>query len=160
MTQMGKVLSANAEDGTVKVEIIRQSACSSCHHKDSCGTSVIASCDKCEAVVADAKNECGAEAGDTVEIFSSDGKSILIAFSVFILPLLLGFAAYFIMQSLFDSMPAVYGVTAAVFVLSFFGLFFGVDRALAGKIHISAVRVIAPAQKTACENENQNENNN
>ena len=151
MTQMGKVLSANTEDGIVKVEIIRQSACSSCHHKDSCGTSVIAACDKCEAVVTDAKNECGAEAGDTVEIFSSDGKSILIAFSVFILPLLLGFAAYFITQSLSDSMPTVYGVTAVVFVLSFFGLFFGVDRALSGRINVSAVRVIAPSKEAGAE---------
>ena len=131
MEQMGKVVST--EEGYAVVELIRESACSSCHHKDSCGANVMAGCGKSEKVTVKVNDPFGVKAGDTVILGSDSASTLGIAFCVFILPLLLTFAAYMLCDRFFGNNAVSVIVTAAVF--------FGFDRALKGKVRISITDV-------------------
>ncbi len=137
---MGKVISADGN--TAVVEIIRESACSSCHSKDSCAAGAIAGCGRAEKVNVTANNLCGAVPGDDVELTSASGKTVGIAFCVFVLPLLIGFGSYFIFESIFPDEALAYVISASAFVLSFFVLFFGIDKALSKKINVDITDII------------------
>ena len=135
MEQRGKVISIEGEIATV--ELVRESACSSCHHKDSCGAGIIAGCSKSEVVTVKANNLCGALVGDSGVLNSDSAKTLGIAFCVFVLPLILTFVSYLICNALCDKIAFVAIVSAVVFVISFFSLFFGFNRLLCGKVNIN-----------------------
>ncbi len=140
MVQQGKVLSVDGELATV--EIIRESACSSCHNKASCGAGVIAGCSKRERVEVLARNKVLAEVGQTVRLTSDSGKTIGIAFCVFVLPILIAFICYFLGLTFTTNEKTAIIIAAAVFFVSFFALFFGFDRLLSKKINVEITDII------------------
>ncbi len=140
MIQFGKVISASGD--TAMVEIIRESACSGCHNKDSCGASVVAGCGKAEKVTVKANNLSGAVPGDRVELTSNSSKAIGIAFCVFILPLLIGFVSYYIFNLIFSDVYLPYIVAVLACAFSFFVLFFGIDRILSKTINVDITGIV------------------
>ncbi len=140
MEQKGKVISV--EDSFATVELVRESACSSCHHKDSCGAGVMAGCAKSQSVTVKANNLCNAQVGDNVVLNSDSAKTLGMAFCVFILPLILTFAAYLICDRLGVGTVIVATVSAIVFFVSFFALFFGFNKYLTGKVNINITNII------------------
>jgi len=139
MEQRGKVISV---DGTyATVELVRESACSTCHHKDSCGAGIMAGCAKSESVTVKANNLCDAKVGDSVVLSSDSARTLGVAFSVFILPLILTFLAYIVSDRLCEKTVITAIITAVVFFVSFFGLFFGVNKLLQGKVSINVTSV-------------------
>lgn len=140
MEQRGKVVAVEKDFATV--ELVRESACSSCHHKDSCGAGVIAGCSKSESVSVKANNLCGAVVGDSVILKSDSAKTLGIAFCVFVLPLILTFFAYIVCDSLFHNNTITAVASVIVFFISFFGLFFAFNKLLTGKVSINIVNVL------------------
>lgn len=140
MEQKGKVISVEKDIATV--ELMRESACSSCHHKDSCGAGIMAGCAKSETVSVKANNLCNAEVGDSVILSSDSAKTLGIAFCVFVLPLILTFISYLICNGSGASVTVNAIVSAAVFFVSFFALFFGFNKYLTGKISINITSVV------------------
>ncbi len=140
MIQRGKVISVDGDTATV--EIIRESACSGCHNRASCGAGAVISCTKAEKVVITANNLCMAQPGDSVELTSDNLRSIAIAFCVFVLPILIGFGAYFVSRYFVPNKAVSYAVAGVLFVASFFGFFFGMDKHLSKKINVDITRVI------------------
>lgn len=139
MIQKGKVVSCDGNIATV--EILRESACSGCHNRDTCGTGAIASCTKAEKVTVSANNLCGAKTGDSVVLESDNLRSIGIAFCVFLLPIIIGFVSYYLATYLFSGKALPYIVAGVLFAVSFFGFFFGIDRRLSKKISVNITRV-------------------
>ena len=87
MLQKAKVIAI--EDGMATISVERESACG--HDCGSC-----AGCGMQSArIIADAENSLGAKVGDMVEVESETAKVLKIAGVVYILPLVLFFAAYF-----------------------------------------------------------------
>lgn len=140
MIQQGMVLSVEGELATV--EIIRESACSSCHNKASCGAGVIAGCSKSERVEVQARNKVGAEVGQKVMLTSDTGKTVGIAFCVFVLPIIVAFICYFVGLHIALNEKTAIVIAAAVFFVSFFALFFGFDRLLSKKINVEITDII------------------
>ena len=86
MRQTAVVVEVNGEKATVEVE--RSSACAGCSESHDC-----IACKKKIRVTAD--NAAGAKAGDRVEIESGSERILGYAALVFVLPLLIAFAAFF-----------------------------------------------------------------
>ncbi len=79
------------DNGYAVIESQRKSACADCH-KESCGVcDLFLGDDRIRAI---AKNDIGAAVGDTVIAESSEKHIILGALTIFILPLICGFAGY------------------------------------------------------------------
>ena len=113
MEQLVKVRKCNA-DGTAEVVCIRQSACSGdCHKCSGCGAAT-------EAIVFEAQNPIGAEPGDTVLVRSESGPVLLGAAVLYMIPLVLFFAGYFVADALWGlgalggCVAFVLGIAAAV----------------------------------------------
>lgn len=140
MEQRGKVISVDGK--LAVVEIFRESACSSCGHRESCGAGVIAGCGASEPVRVKANNICGADVGDSVILNSGSAKTLGVAFCVFVLPLIITYSAYMLCMSFFESVAVVAAVTVLVFFISFFGLFFGFNALLANKVSIDITDVV------------------
>ena len=141
VTGKGKVIAVDG--GNALIRVIRKSACDACEGKAACEGSLVGECSKSVEVTVLAGNEIGAGVGDEVEYTSSTAMTLGIAFTVFIIPLLVGFVSYFATDALCPEgdlfMP--YAVSFLLFVLSCAGLFFGIDHALKGKIktHVSKI---------------------
>lgn len=140
MEQRGKVISKDGNIATV--ELVRESACSSCHHRDSCGAGIIAGCSKSESVTVRANNLCGADVGDSVVLNSASSKILGIAFCVFVLPLILTFLTYLVCDAFGMRTFITAIVSACVFVISFFTLFFGMNKSLEGKVTVNITGII------------------
>lgn len=139
MTQQGKVISTDGVFATVSV--IRTSACEGCKQKKLC---VGISDDRCDAksIEVKVKNTCRAVAGQTV-VLQSDSKVILfLSFCIFIVPIILAFAGYFVADTYFGQKNAVYIVSAGMFVLPtvFIALYF--DRKIKRHPYVEAVKII------------------
>lgn len=113
MEQLVKVRKCNA-DSTAEVVCIRQSACSGdCHKCSGCGAAT-------EAIVFEAQNPIGAEPGDTVLVRSESGPVLLGAAVLYMIPLVLFFAGYFVADALWGlgalggCVAFVLGIAAAV----------------------------------------------
>lgn len=141
MKNIGTVVENNGENAVIKVK--RISACDACEGKAACEGSLVGECAKSAEVFVTADNSIKAKVGDTVEFQSSTAMTLGIAFCVFILPLVAGFAAYFVAQSYFgDTSFVPYGISLAAFAVFFAGLFFGIDAKLKGKVNVKIARII------------------
>ncbi len=76
------------ENQTAVVEVSRSSACGDC------GESCMTCPQKGKVLRVEVKNTVGAQRGDAVELISSSGRILGLAFLVYILPLIVGVAAY------------------------------------------------------------------
>ncbi len=99
---------------TARVMVLRSSACTG--DCGSCG-----GCHEAKPIYADARNAIGAEKGQAVYVETETGVVMISAVLVYLLPLGLFLAGYFIAQALGASgpFPAVCALGAAV--LGFFG---------------------------------------
>ena len=140
MTNTGTVISTEGENALIKV--VRKSACAGCEGRQACEGSLVGDCMKSAEVTVLAKNSIGAKVGDNVEFSSSTPLTLGIAAAVFLLPLAVGFMSYFIADMLIESVLYPYLVSLVLFGASFFGLFFGIDRALRGKIKTSVTKIL------------------
>ncbi|HBF14320.1 MAG TPA: hypothetical protein DDW30_01280 [Clostridiales bacterium] len=122
MESIGRVTETSGERATV--EIRRASACEGCHKNAEGGCAVcgLLGGEKSRMLRAKVRNEIGARVGDTVRVESPDGKTLLWAAVVFLLPLVLTAAGFGIACAVTDS-TAWRAVGAAIgFVLCFAGL--------------------------------------
>lgn len=92
MTQRGMVYKTDGEDCSVVV--FRKSACG--EHCQSCGI-----CGDTRVEIK-AKNTCGASEGDVVRIESSSKRVLMVAFVVYMLPVILFFSGLAVFYALFD----------------------------------------------------------
>lgn len=89
MEQRVKVHSVNA-DGTARVVVIRESACSGdCHKCSGCGAAK-------ETILFDAVNPIGAKPGDVVTVRADTGPVLGGAAVLYMVPLVLFFVGYFL----------------------------------------------------------------
>lgn len=93
MEQLVRVQKCN-DDGTAQVIHIRQSACSGdCHQCSGCGAAK-------ETIVLTVQNPIGARPGQVVTVRSASGPVLLDAAMLYIMPLVLFFAGYLVLQIL------------------------------------------------------------
>ena len=84
------------DDGTAMVVHIRESACSGdCHKCSGCGAAK-------ETVLLKAKNPIGARRGDLVKLESATGPVLKAAAVMYMIPMLLFFAGYFVGDALWQ----------------------------------------------------------
>ena len=84
------------EDGTALVMHVRESACSGdCHKCSGCGAAK-------ETVLLKAENPIGARRGDLVKLESASGPVLKAAAVLYMLPMVLFFAGYFVGDSLWQ----------------------------------------------------------
>ena len=96
MQQLVKVISRES-DGYAKVMLVRQSACSGdCHQCSGCGAAK-------ETILLKAQNPIGARRGDLVKLESETGPVLKAAAVLYMLPMLLFFAGYFVADRLFSA---------------------------------------------------------
>lgn len=119
MKQKGKVTALEGEFATV--EVLRTSACVGCSKAEGC-----IACKK--KITSRAYNPLGAEVGDTVTLESSSETVLLYALLVFLLPLLLTGAAYFITSRLSENTLLQIAVSACIFILTYVIIYFIFDR--------------------------------
>ena len=102
------------------VETERKSACDGCHKSENGeGCAMCRIFGGSAKVSAKARNTVGAAVGDKVEIASSSARMLLYAAAVFILPIVLAIAAYFVANS-FGQSEGICGIAAlGAFVATF-----------------------------------------
>jgi len=103
MKAIAKVVDVN--DNVATVLSTRNSACESCHNcagKDACHAHLVFG-NQTESVTLKVKNTLNANVGDTVELESSTGKTLLIAACLFIVPVLLAVCVYMYLKCIFVS---------------------------------------------------------
>ena len=114
---------------TAYVRAVRKSACEGCDgctDKGSCHTEVMFSDDSGEYEIK-AVNKICAKPGDVVEIQTCGNYVLLFAFVIFVLPVIVSVAAYFVAESWgFNINPTV--VSVVTFVISFSAFAFCANR--------------------------------
>ena len=121
MITKAKVIEVN--DKYTLVEAERKSACDGCHkNADGSACTVCSLMGPNKKISAKAQNRVGAVVGDTVEIESSNKRVMLYAIIVFLLPIALSVAAYFIAGGLGANETWQIVSTVGAFVLSFLGI--------------------------------------
>lgn len=100
MRQRGIVV--EIKGSMARVECDRRSACDMCENAAHC-------VEKCKKVYTEALNTVNASVGDTVEIETDTGKLLFNTFVLFMIPVFLGVASYFVFDSFFGE-----GLTAAL----------------------------------------------
>ncbi len=118
-----------------KVECDRQSACDMCENASVCS-------EKCKKVFATAQNTVNAQIGDFVEIETESKRVLKNAFIVFLLPVLLSFAAYFVAERFFGGTTAALA-TLVVLVASLILLSFLLNTKEKDKNASKIVRIIS-----------------
>ena len=121
MLTKAKVISTDGDVAVVEVE--RKSACDGCH-KNETGEG----CSICSLTVgnrkfnAKASNRVGAKVGDAVEITSSSGRVLFYSAIVFLLPVVIAIAAFFLADSLWENETYSYVSMIVGFLLTFVGV--------------------------------------
>ena len=131
---------------TATVSVAKKAACDGCHkNADGSGCSVCTLMGGNREARAAARNTVGARVGDTVEIESATGRMLLYAALIFLLPVLLCLAAYFIALSLTGREGIALAACAVAFLLTLGGLWLYSRFALSGRCDVEILRVVKPA---------------
>lgn len=138
MTQNGKVISVMGENA--KVVVMRRSACDGCKQKNLCA-GISDGCSEGKPLEAVVKNTAGAHEGDEVILESSSKRVLGMTFLVFVLPIIVAFAAYGITNAYLE-MTAVYVISAAAFVIPLVLLCFLLNRSVKKNPGIEIVKII------------------
>ena len=113
-----------ATDGSIAtVEVQRSSACEGCHKAADGGCSVCSMLGGDRKMAARAYNAVGAKVGDRVLIESKTSRMMWYAVLVFLLPLVLCIAGYFVAAALTDSLLWRFLGGAFGFLATFVGIF-------------------------------------
>lgn len=122
MEQLVRVQKCN-DDGTAQVLHVRQSACSGdCHQCSGCGAAK-------ETLQLTARNPIGAKPGQMVTIRSESGPVLLGALVLYVMPLVLFFVGYLILEITLGR-GALGGLAAFAFGIVLSAIY---DRRVAGK---------------------------
>ncbi len=138
MTQNGKVKELSGE--LARVVVMRQSACDGCKQKNLCA-GINSGCSDGKPIEALVKNTVGAKVGDEVVLESSSRFVLGMAFCVFVLPIIVAFAVYVIVDGFLA--PAVsWTVTGGTFVLLTGVFCFTLNRYLKKNPMIEIVKIL------------------
>ena len=95
MEQLVRVQKCN-DDGTAQVVHVRQSACSGeCHKCSGCGAAT-------QTMILVANNPIGAKPGQVVTVRSESGPVLAAAAVLYVLPLLMFFAGYLLVETIYQ----------------------------------------------------------
>ena len=139
MTQNARVLSLDGDKATVSV--IRRSACEGCKQKSLCA-GMSGDCAEQKELLATVKNKIGAKEGDEVELSTPTGIVLGSAFCVFVLPIILAFASFFVLSATVLSQAYIYGITLCVFVISCVVISFVLDRFMKKDTRVEIVKIL------------------
>ncbi len=118
MLTKAKVISVDGETAVVEVE--RKSACDGCHKNEKGeGCSICSLTGGKRKFSAKALNKIGAKTGDTVEIESSSSRVLAYSALVFLLPVVIGIAFYFIANGIWNTELYSYIALIVGFAVSF-----------------------------------------
>lgn len=141
MITIAKVIETNGKTATVEAE--KKAACSGCQ-KNTDGNS----CEICglvgsnKKIQAKAKNDIGAEVGDTVEIESGTGRMLGYSLLVFILPIVIGVVCYFT-AGYFSSEESTKLISAVIGFIIMFIIDFIISKIIENKrCDVNIVRII------------------
>lgn len=113
-----KAVVTSVEGGYATVEIIRSEECGSCDKRAGGGCIACTLIGGTKRMSARAKNKAGAVIGDTVSIESSEKRNSVYSLIMFILPIALAVAAYYISIAAGASEAVQYLSTMAVLLLT------------------------------------------
>jgi positive regulator of sigma E activity len=137
----------NTEGNVALVEVERSSACEGCHKNESGeGCSVCTLTGGNRKFSAKALNKVGAVKGDKVEITSSSSRVLFYSALVFLLPVVVGLAFYFVAQRLLDAELYHYISLVCGFVLSFASVWIYSKKVGEKRFDIEIVRVLASGE--------------
>ena len=132
MTQTAQVI-ALTDENRAKVRVERMSACGhDCSTCEGCGL-------QAAPIEAVAYNFVNAKVGDTVLVESSSKAVLRLASLTYLLPIVLFFAAFFLLSALGISEPLSVGVAILGFLLGLCGAIFGNKK---GQIDTTIVRIV------------------
>jgi positive regulator of sigma E activity len=122
------------------VEVSRESACEGCHAKEEGSCSGCITFGSSKNVTCRAENSVGAPVGSRVEVETASGTVILYAAAVFLFPLLLGIAGWFLCGLIGET--AAYLGAICGFVLAFLIVYFTLNRTAAKRLDVRILRIL------------------
>lgn len=134
----------NVSGNKARVKSVRQSACASCascQSKGHCHAQLIFGSQE-NSIELDVYNAIGAKKGDKVLLSSTGANILLLAMAVFVMPVALSVAAYFLFQSLHLGEYAPVVSLAGTFVLSFALCALFCDRYAKKNLRTEIVKII------------------
>lgn len=134
MKQNGVVIKTD-DNGTAQVSVKRESACEACRIKNSCIT-----CKKTISSVAD--NSIGAKEGDTVTLETPSSLILLYSALVFILPIIVALASYFIGTAVFKNDISPYILSLVCFILTFIVLNITINKRASKKNSVKIIGIV------------------
>lgn len=137
-----KAIVLSTEGDSAVIEVARVTACEGCHKmKDGEGCVACSLFDLKKKMSADAVNEVGAKAGDIVEITTPSRTVALYSLLVFILPIIVGIALYFIAELFLSNEAVLALISVGGIALSFVIIHFTLDRIAAANKVIRIVSI-------------------
>ena len=137
-----KALVLSTEGDSAVIEVARVTACEGCHKfKEGEGCVACSLFDLKRKMTANAVNEACAKPGDVVYISTPSKTVLFYSAVVFILPIIIGIAFYFL-ASLFIDITAILAlISVAAVILTFVVIHFTLDRSASGKKMIRIISV-------------------
>ena len=137
------ILVAVEEHNVAVVSVSRHAACDGCHkQEDGKGCSVCTLLGGKREATARAKNTLGATVGDVVEVEMASTRVLLYAALVFLLPIILSLAGYFIADAAGASFVTALCTGAAAFVFSVVGVCVYSHVRVAKRLDAEIVRIL------------------
>lgn len=131
------------ENGMTIVEVERQVACDGCHkNKDGEGCSICSLTGCSRKFEATASNTLGAKVGDVVTVSTETEKVLWYAALVFMLPLIVGVAFYFVSGLLFEGEIFRYISLVFGFVLSVFFVWLYAKAVASKRLDVEIVEIL------------------
>lgn len=137
-----KALVLSTENDSAVIEVARVTACEGCHKmKEGEGCVACSLFDLKKKMSADAVNEVGAKAGDIVEITTPSRVVAAYSVLVFILPIIVGIALYFVAEMFLSNEAALALISVGGIALSFVIIHFTLDKVAAANKVIRIVSI-------------------
>lgn len=128
------------------VEVERQAACDGCHkNKDGSGCSICSLTGASKKFEATALNEIGAKVGDRVMVTTKTERVLGYAALVFLLPLIVGGALYFLVGAWTDAEIWQYAGLVLGFVMTFFFVWLYARQVAKKRCDVEIVEILESA---------------
>lgn len=142
-----KAIVINTDGKNAIVESTRLSACEGCHKNENGGCSVCSLMGANKKTTSRAKNTVKAEVGDTVEIETETKTVIFYAALVFIFPIIVALALYFVADAMSLSNTATYVCAFLGLVLAFALVWLYSKFVIRNKNDVKIISVISKRDK-------------
>ena len=140
MQTKATVIKTDRDRATVEVE--RQAACDGCHKNKDGGCSICSLTGASKKFEAVAKNEIGAKVGDCVTVVTKTERVLGYAALVFLLPILVGVAFYFLAGIFTSTEMWHYAAMVLGFLLSFFFVWLYAKRVARDRCDVEIVEIL------------------